>query len=376
MRYIFCLLIYFVSMNDSYAISVGSACETSWTITGYPIYVPKISIDPNAAVGTIFYRKSLSFPNGYFKCTQPVTASVLIKVEMQTSPVQGYVTSSAFGTNNRIWKTNIAGVGVLLVTGDGSDLGTSRSIPRRVQSTGYTDLTFDYGLPEGTASMVTILLVKYDAIPAGTQTVTFDSSTVPEVALTFTVSNSTDTNKLPNTTGWYSKLRVSSPTNMILVNSTCTAPMVPVDMGEHHLSEFSTEDSRLVGPWVDASINLTNCPVFYGTGGQPLNETTQANTMKVTVTPGNATTSNIGIMPVNSGVQAATNVGIQMGWGTEMNKTLLNFASGKASNTYALTSTQGSTFKIPLVARYRQINAGTIGGGNANGQMTYVIDYY
>lgn len=378
MRKIICLLFFLASAHYAQAGSWGTACTYSEFTNTFPAINTSISIDPNAPVGTIFYNRYADIRGtSNFTCTKaPITAQIGTTIDYLTTPSRGYVTLPSYGSA-RIWKTNVAGVGVLLVMSDGSDL--TKNLPF-VWSNGVNYYNTTPSITVSTRP-ISVLLVKYGTIPAGTQTLVLDSSTVPVTGVVIKVSNSANTTTIPNTPAspplWISKLSFSNTSTITLVNATCNAPMVPVDMGKHHISEFTTESSRLVGPWVDASINLTNCPVFYGSGSQTLNNATQANTMKVTITPGNATTSNIGIMPVNSGAQAATNVGIQMGWGTTMgNKLLFNFTTGKASNTYPLTSTQGANFKIPLVARYRQINAGTIGGGNANGQMTYVIDYY
>ncbi len=372
------VLILLLYTSWAQAGSWGTACSYSEFTNTFPVANNRVSIDPNAPVGTIFYKVTSTIRGvSNFNCSNsPVTATVAINYDfLSSTTARGYTTLTSYGATP-IWKTNIAGVGVMLVPGDGSNL--SKRFPQVSSApTSYNNTTF---IVNSYPLTVSALLVKYGPINPGTQTVTLDSSTIPATGSVVTVTNSTDITLIPNTPAspplWISKLNFSNTSNITLVNATCDAPMVPVDMGKHHISEFTTESSRLVGPWVDASITLTNCPVFYGSGSASLDNAVQSNTMKVTITPGNATTSNIGLMPVNAGLQAATNVGIQLGWGTEMNKTLLNFASGKASNTYVLTSSQDTIFKIPLVARYRQINAGTIGGGNANGQMTYVIDYY
>lgn len=149
-----------------------------------------------------------------------------------------------------------------------------------------------------------------------------------------------------------------------------------VNLGNRKLIDSANMQSgKFVTPWVDASIRLTNCPVFYGIGTQ---NSTRKNVMTVTLMPANATTSSQGIMPVDTGSSAATGVGIQLAYGTAASPQLVNFSAGKATQTYTMSSTQGSTYTIPLVARYMQTasNISNIGAGKANGKITYLVDYY
>lgn len=373
MRYLFCLVFFVISVTSAHAEKViwGSACEANVISGSFPVINTKLSIDPNAPVGTIFYNRNAAFPAGTFKCSSPVRAYVKAQIASPAGTGAGQTTVPGFSGYGQVFKTNVEGVGLLYLSGNGANL--NNKLPYQQSDVLINDSTYTI---KTTGMSLSIVLIKYGVIPPGTHKVTLNSTIAPSVSVEAVIYGSTDVGKIPNGTIGFASLGFSSSSTITLVNSTCNAPMVPVNMGKRFISQFTTENSRLVGPWVDASINLTNCPVFYGGGSATLNNATQANTMKVTITPTNATTSNIGLMPVNTGAQAATNVGIQLGWGTAATQTLLNFSSGKASNTYAMSSTQGSTFKIPLVARYRQINAGTIGVGNANGQVTYIIDYY
>ncbi len=388
MRNIIRVFLFIVWSSNAVAVVdnlvLGSACMISRSTEYFTLPSTSITLSPDAPVGTILYSATASLGgSGRFVCSTPVSATI------------GYNLTSADGSAGTIsvavpgidpsakaFKTNIPGVAAFILRGDSVNLSASRSIPFVWTSGVYvgnkvvTEATYP-ALNNPTWAIVptiNILLVKSGTISPGSRSVNL--ATIPGAALMVTVAGSSNTSKLPNTTGAVVSRLIFQNAYLNLVSATCNAPMVPVNLGTHRLSSLSLEEGRRVSPWVDASINLTNCPTFYGIGGNATPNAVNANVMTVTITPENSSTSSTGMMPVDTGVNAATNLGIQMGWGTATSHTLLDFTTGKATKTYTMTSSQGSTYTIPLVARYRQTEAGEIGQGEGNGKVTYIIDYY
>ncbi len=152
-----------------------------------------------------------------------------------------------------------------------------------------------------------------------------------------------------------------------------------MNLGVRQISDRSNrEGGKFATPWVDASIRLINCPVFYGTGQRELKDVTRDNTMTITLVPNNASTSNQGIMPLDVGAQAAEGVGIQLAWGTSASPQLVDFSSEKGTKAYTMSPTQGTNYTIPLVACYMQTAASISGvtAGKANGKVTYLMSYH
>ena len=141
-------------------------------------------------------------------------------------------------------------------------------------------------------------------------------------------------------------------------------------------------------PWIDASINLTNCPIFYGfynstnttllmdyKTGMGSTSTSLNNSIGVRLTPAtNVIDAVNGIMGIDSSVSgAASGVGIQIGWGSSGQTPMpFNFA---AEQTVTLPKDGSSTIRVPLAARYIQTEASTT-PGKANGKVVFLINYY
>jgi type 1 fimbria pilin len=175
--------------------------------------------------------------------------------------------------------------------------------------------------------------------------------------------------------------------NITISAQTCTTPDVNVNLGSYDIGEhFSTTNATT--PWVDASINLTNCPTFYGfynstnapllmnyNTGASTTTTSLNNSVGVRLTP---TTTVLdaanGIMAIDSMVSgAASGVGIQLGWGESAQApTLFNFS---AEQNVTLPKDGSSTIRIPLAARYIKTAANPT-PGKANGKVVFTINYY
>lgn len=278
---------------------------------------------------------------------------------------------SGYGLNGTypVYKTNVDGVGVVVRVGATAIpyLGSPKNVTAR-----YNTVWPSYSID--------IDLIKYADIPRGPNTIEISSLSMPDIDFIVNVSNSSDAEKIPNGDIPLVKLKFATASFDILT-STCDTPNQNINMGSYQLGDSANrEGGKFATRWVDASILLTNCPTFYGTGerGDSYKNATRDNVMTVTLIPSNPTSSTQGIMPVDTSGLAASGVGLQLAYGTSDSPQLVDFSAGKGTKTYTMSSTQGSTYTIPLVARYIQTatSISDINAGHANGKITYLIDYY
>ncbi len=367
----FCMLV----SNPVFSASWGSDC--SYETKTFTVTMPsgiKISIDPNAPIGTVFFEYYVSGQLGQkFKCNTPgnfMTQGGYIYGEGgQTVTMSGGGLTSQSGATYPVFKTNVPGIGLIARF-------SSNAFPRWWNAYSYTNQVLDY--TNAITQVFDINIVKYGDIPTGANTINIDSTVISSIDSISRVSNSSNTSRLPNGDVVMARF-VLSPVTIDILTATCDTPDVPVNLGLRKLTETSyREGGYFATPWVNASIQLVNCPVFYGTGQRGnYKGITRNNVMTVTLIPNNATTSTQGIMPIDHVAGAATGVGIQMAWGTSASPQLVNFA-GKGTNTYTMSSSQGANYTVPLVARYMQTTASIsdVYPGKANGKVTYLIDYY
>lgn len=376
MRY-FSFLVFLVILNNPlYAASWGTDCSYDTQIIN--VSIPsgkKITIDADAPIGTVFFEHFISAQSGQnFKCktagNYTLQGGHVYGVGGQTVAMSGGGLASQSGATYPVYKTNIPGIGLVARY-------SGNAFPYWWNAYSYTNGVLNY-----TSSMTQVFdidIVKYGDIPAGSRTVNIDSTVISSINSVARVSGSSNTTRLPNGDVIMASF-ILSPSTFEIVSGTCDTPDVAVNLGTRSLSDsHNKEGGKFVTPWVDASIRLINCPVFYGTGERGSNkDIVRDNVMTVALIPGNPTTSNEGIMPVDAGGQAAGGVGIQMAYGTSVSSQLVDFSSGKGTKTYTMSSTQGSTFTIPLMARYRQTasSVSDINAGKANGRVTYLINYY
>lgn len=375
MRYI--LLLFFVLFSGaSQAAAWGSACTVNQKEA--KITLPsglKFSIDPNLPVGSVLFSHVVQpLPGIDFKCTTPASFAYRFGYVYgdggNTVNMSGYVFTSQSGGAYPVYKTNVDGVGVIIRT-------SSYVFPYWWPTKSASNVYLDFTASTNTTVIYDITLIKYATIPAGSKSVTVGPAYIPDVFYEAQISNSNNTVALPN--GYVPLVRFSfNPVSINIVTATCDTPDMTVNLGDRKLADSENKQSgKFVTPWVDASIRLTNCPVFNGIG-TGIQDGTRSNVMTVTLKPGNATTSTQGIMPVDSGTSAATGVGIQMAYGNTGSWTLVDFTGGQNAKTYTMSSTQGTTYTIPLVARYMQTASAFSGvkPGKANAKVTYLISYY
>ncbi len=371
---------FFISLlalfSASYAHAANWGSDCTYSTVQSTITMPSginISIDPNAPVGTVFfeYLPNVSM-SGAVICNSDLSFSWADAYTYNNSGT--YVWMSGNGLSHPsghypVYRTNVEGIGVVL-----------RSENYALPYTYAQNNIVDDKLNRSWGSSFDVDIVKYGDVPAGVHTVMISSADMPVINRVVTVSNSSDTTKLPN--GDIVLQQISFNTaSFNFLSATCDTPDVSVNLGSREISDRSNiQNGKFITPWVDASIHLTGCPVFYGTGerGDTLKGTTRNNVMTVSLVPNNASNSDQGIMDVDMGSQAAEGVGIQLAWGTSVSPAFVDFSSGRGSQQYTMSPTQGATYTIPLVARYIQTAASRseIKTGHANGRVTYLIDYY
>lgn len=376
MRYYLLLLIFAAVCKPLYAAAWGTDCSYDTNIIN--IVIPsgkKVTIDPNAPIGTVFFEHFITAQSGQnFKCktanSYTLQGGHVYGEGGQTVAMSGGGLVSQHGATYPVYKTNVPGIGLVARY-------SGNAFPYWWGAYSYTNGVLDY-----TGSMTQIFdidIVKYGDIPPGAYTVNIDSTVISSINSVSRVTNSGDTSRLPNGDVVMTRF-VLSPSSFDIVSGTCDTPDVAVNLGMRRLGESSNrEGGKFATPWVDASIHLTNCPVFYGTGERGSDkDNVRSNVLTVTLMPGNLTNSSQGIMPVDSGGLAAHGVGIQLAYGTSASPQLVDFSSGKGTKTFTMSSAQGTNYTIPLIARYMQTasSINDIRMGKANGKVTYLVDYY
>lgn len=178
-------------------------------------------------------------------------------------------------------------------------------------------------------------------------------------------------------------VRVCMSGTLTIVAKTCTTPNVNVYLGSFDL-DASFKGIGTVTKWVDSSINLTNCPRFYGKitndveAGQYLkNEgfitaaSPSANSLSLRLQPNTSIIDSArGIIGLAPG--GASGIGIQLAIGTT-NQAIINLGNADIS-TQAMANTASTTAQFPLSARYIQ-TAQTVTPGKANATVTFTINY-
>ena len=379
MRNILLIIVSLFFARTGYATTWGSDCsyETATVNVSFPSGI-KVTIDPNAPNGTVFYEYYIPSRFGAnFKCqtrgAYTRQQGYIYGSGGQTTTMSGGGLSSQTGSGYLVYKTNVPGIGLVVRE-------ANYALPYWWSTTSVSNSVLDFS--EFKIMNFDIDIVKYGDIPIGTRTINLDSTVISSIDWIVRISNSSNTDYLPN--GDVPLYRfVLTPVTVDIVTGTCDTPDVSVNLGKRQLGDTSNQQGGIfVTPWVDASIRLVNCPIFYGSGQRSdyMNEkdSTRANVMTVTLIPNNVTTSTEGIMPVDTVALAAEGVGIQLAYGTSASPEFVDFSSGQGTKTYTMSETQGTAYTIPLVARYMQTasSISEINAGKANGKITYLIDYY
>lgn len=185
-------------------------------------------------------------------------------------------------------------------------------------------------------------------------------------------------------------VRASMSGNINVVSRTCRTPNVEVDMGTHKVSELTQANSAT--PWKDFSIELNDCPAFFGNraAGWPSNPpnntsgvqgnylgTFKSNTIQVnligTVPPTNPSQGILALNPAGGTLAwPATGIGLQVA-----NSAGTPVAIGPGAWIPGGITTQaieGMSYTVPLKARYLR-TTGPVGPGQANATAQFTINY-
>ncbi|PKH26354.1 hypothetical protein CIG19_00690 [Enterobacterales bacterium CwR94] len=178
---------------------------------------------------------------------------------------------------------------------------------------------------------------------------------------------------------------VSFSGTLNVVARTCTTPNPVVALGSWN-ADLQFKGAGSTSDWRNASINLTNCPRFYGKMDSGQNNygsdsptdpggvgTPQANTLALILRPNTTIIDSAkSIIALQNSPDKATGVGIQIAYNTNASPELAVF---NAEKKYIMVNNANTSVSIPLFARYYQTEA-KVKPGVANATMMYTINYY
>ncbi|EFL0225525.1 TPA: type 1 fimbrial protein [Escherichia coli] len=169
-----------------------------------------------------------------------------------------------------------------------------------------------------------------------------------------------------------------------VTTGTCTTPSFSINLGKHKQSEFTAKG--MTTDWVDSSITLTNCPVFYGYWKNWTGVTGKIFAGSGTLSPVQQDTHNIfeisfqpvgkilipseGVFSLIEDTQQADGVGIQLASGYK-NPIPVNF---NRSYSYNLYQSSGKTIRILFSARLYQTKD-NVTPGDITGKIIYTVSY-
>lgn len=352
-----------------------------------PLNSPTISAGADIPVGTVIYQASQIMKDSFIENKWPVsdvgkTIYYTIAMGLINTPFPlADVATGPFAQG--VYQTGIPGIGVAIVTKNGNVVTNTKHFSEN-QYPLESQLGFRLVLG-GEKIYVNVALVKIGPITPGSYSISGANFPTVELAMDFSQiphPNAAAVIGLPIKFWTF-----SFKGNITVSAQTCTTPDVTVGLGTYEIHEhFRAINS--VTPWVDASIELKNCPTFYGfynSTNAPLlmNYNTGASTSTISINNSIglrlAPTRNIidaanGVMDIDTSVPgAASGVGIQIGWGrSSATPTPFDFAAEKL---VTLPKDGSPTLRIPLAARYIQTAERPM-PGKANGKVTFTINYY
>ncbi len=343
-----------------------------------------ISAGADVPLGTVIYQGRWfgSDPGQQFLCIVPdnknIWLDVVLGIKSAPKPLSNW-TGGPFG--GAVYETNIPGIGIAISRNNNADAATlsqpSHQFPNGVERvvTGGSHGGFLLN------RTLYVSLIKTGPITPGNYTL--DASQLPAAYLY--IDNAAGR---PYLQGLPISLNAIQFQGQLTVSTqTCSTPDVNVPMGSFESREYFTGINATT-PWVDASILLTGCPTFHGfynadnstlmfdySTRKGLVAESTSNSVGVRVTPSTSVIdSPNGIMSIDRSLpNAASGVGIQLGWGSNSgNPALFDFATEKP---FQLPKDGRSEIKIPLAARYIQTD-NMVTPGKASGKAVFLINYY
>ncbi|HDT2543404.1 TPA: fimbrial protein [Klebsiella aerogenes] len=336
-------------------------------------------------VGSTLYRATYSagtFGNGTtVTCDQDTTLYKFLTIT--TAPSGPPVTMTTDYGTGPVYPTNVNGIGVLYFYKSPAQFisQTSPSDPNTFNVKANTPQSMATALTADSGNF-DMVLIKTGPISSGSAVSI--SQTLPHLAVVVSTKQTYDSSALKVVdfpqSGW-----------ITITTATCETPDLTVNMGSYDTNKFTGKGYST--EWKDASIVLQNCPTFSGyyansytgqvipleggTAGEP-SAGRNPNTLTVSLTALNPIVDTTNqVMGLDNGDNAATGVGIQLGYTasiTAVPTTPQNiWAPGKSWDIAPPTDGR-LAFKIPLAARYYQ-SAEKVTPGKANAKVTFNIDY-
>ncbi|NXZ85327.1 type 1 fimbrial protein [Serratia fonticola] len=380
-----------VTSTNSWAVANCSFPAGSTQTETVPLSPPVISAGADIPVGTVLYQGSWVMKNTIMEC-QWAQADVGKSFWYSSStlisnaplPLSGLMSGPFAGA---VYQTNIPGIGVVISRSpDGNPIMPNRPAVTTDVENPIRQVSNELGgaLNFGGSTRY-VSLIKTGPITPGS--FTLSGANLPSIKTMLEQPVNSHPGSVAVAGLPFTFYNINFQGTLTVSTQTCTTPAVAVYMGAYDINEYLGRVGAAT-PWVDASINLRNCPTFYGfynatnttrlmdynTGLATVSNALN-NNIGVRLTPAtSAIDAANGVMAIDSTVSgAASGVGIQIGWGeSSQAPTLFNFA---AEQTVTLPKDGSPTIRIPLSARYIQTAANPT-PGLANGKVTFTINYY
>ncbi|HFD3854423.1 fimbrial protein [Klebsiella variicola] len=350
--------------------------------TTSPLAPLNISAGVDMPNGTIIYRGS--WFNGqpersHLSCNStnmPEIADIAIYYSLTHAPMPlSSWTGYPFG--GQVYETGIPGIGVAM-THNNTGITLERPILDQGTIKHMSITTPNFGLKLVNRT-VFVNLIKTGPISPGRYSL--NALNIPSANLYFTNADGYAPVFTSPIVGY--EFNFSGSVN---VNAqTCNTHDRVITIGKYS-TESSFNNIADTTEWKNASIQLSDCPAFYGyynesntaelynynKGGQGTIPDSINNSLGVRLAPNTAVVdAQQGIMDIDTGSSAsASGVGIQIGWGDT--PTPFDFTQ---EYTYKLPKDGRRDVTIPLFARYIK-TSDTVTPGEANGKLTFTINYY
>ncbi|MDX9663750.1 fimbrial protein [Pseudomonas sp. P5_152] len=332
-----------------------------------PLQVSAITVGRDVPVGTEVYRQTFRVASGQAPTVECLNAPFQIWSEMNVDSFYGLTRWSSGKYANKVYRTDIEGLGVAFNSLGGTLPRKSTPAPTTCTSGRRCLVSM-----EGPANFELILIKIGDVSPG-----VLIGANLPTVSL---YANFNTVRLLGFAMG------VSG--NIQVVSRTCSTPDVVVPMGEHQTKTFTGPNSA--SGWKEFSIALNNCPAFNGTygvnapswtsqsgkfpSGTGTGGTRTNNSLQYRITPARtAINASNGVMSLDPSAvgspPAASGVGVQI---ATPNNAPVPLGTNRNSN-LPLQTSEGN-YSIQLRARYLQTES-SVTPGPANASATFTIIY-
>ena len=368
------VIIFFLLLPiHTFAISCETDSLTSQTV---PIISEEITLGSDLPINTVLYQGVINDHMGGFHCRwtanlgESITVEARLKLEYQ---------GAALGNN--IYATNIDGIGIRFYR-------TSTPMDNSPNGIGLYSMTFPASDSSdcretaehcGVGSGVTI---RFDLIKTGPiNNLSLNTIRIQPKFFTYlTYYNLVGMIESFDSSPY--RINILDMNLNVKVASCQTPGDYTVDLGKHEINDIKRNNSS---PWVDASIILTGCPTFTGMPGSNASSWNydwdgnnssvgifQNNILEVKLSPTTPIRSaSNGTFLIEEGNQSGSGVDIQLNKGTITNNTPIILDQ---PYNIEIDKNNGSTLKVPLVARYIK-NNDVIYPGKATGKVIYLINY-